>query len=352
MIPLYKPYMPDSLPEIHNILYSGALSYGKWGKEFEQSLAKYIGNPNIITVNSFNSAIHILLSSLGIHAGDEIISSPMSCLASNQPLITYGINVKWADIDPKTGTLCPESVRSKITNKTKAIFHNHFCGYIGYVDEINKIAKEKGIYVIDDSIEAFGSELNNKKIGNIDSDATVFSFQTVRLPNTIDGGAISFKSKKHYDKAVLVRDFGIDRTNFRDELNEINPNCDISIPGYGATLSEINSYIGFEQMKSIDKHLHIQRKNANKWEKILSNESNIKCIQLTNNTNPNYWIFGLLSENKIETIKEFREKGFYASGVHLPNNYYSVFGKQEELKGVNEFYSKFIALPCGWWAEL
>ncbi len=352
MIPLYKPYMPDSLPEINNILYSGALSYGKWGKEFERSLAEYIGNPNIITVNSFNSAIHILLSSLGIHAGDEIISSPMSCLASNQPLITYGLNVKWADIDPKTGTLCPESVKSKITNKTKAIFHNHFCGYIGYIEEINKIAKENGIFVIDDSIEAFGSELNNKRIGNFDSDATVFSFQTVRLPNTIDGGAISFKSNKHYNKAVLVRDFGIDRTNFRDELNEINPNCDISIPGYGATLSEINSYIGYQQMKTIDKHLNTQRENANKWKERLSNESNINSIQLLDNTNPNYWIFGLLSENKIKTIKEYREKGFYASCVHLPNNYYSVFGKQEELKGVNEFYSKFVAIPCGWWAEI
>lgn len=64
---------------------------------------------------------------------------------------------------------------------------------------------------------------------------------------------------------------------------------------------------------------------------------------------PNYWVFGVLVPNKTEAILHFREKGFYASGVHLPNNNYSVFGKNGNLPGIEEFNSKFLALPSGWW---
>lgn len=349
MIPLYKPYMPEQLPELDNILHSGALAYGKWGRKFEEKLGDYICNPNIAVVNSFNSAMLVTLSTLGVKQGDEIIASPMSCLASNQPFASIGAKVVWADIDPATGTLNPDSVKSKISENTKAIFHNHHCGYPGYIDEINNIGKKNDIFVVDDAIEAFGSEYKNKMIGNTGTDATVFSFQTVRLPNTIDGGAFSFKDQELFEKAKRIRDLGVNRNIFRDELGEISPLCDITEPGYGATLSEINSYIGCLQLENINNLLKTQRSNAAVWKTIIDNEYSDVKILIQNYQNPNYWVFGILVQNKTKTILHFREKGLYASGVHLPNNNYSVFGKQEELPGVEDFYSKFVALPSGWW---
>src|SRR5574344_274997 len=150
MQPLFKPDMASELPELRNILNSGSLSYGKWGKEFENRLAHFIGNSNILTTSSYTSAIYVALSALGIKPGDEVIASPMCCLASSQPLLTYGLKIIWADIDPRNGTLDPDSVRKKITCNTKLIVHNHFCGYTGYVDEINEIGLHYGIHVMDD----------------------------------------------------------------------------------------------------------------------------------------------------------------------------------------------------------
>jgi len=348
IIPLFKPYMPEKLPELNTILHSGSLSYGKWGKQFELRLGEYIGNPKIAVVNSYNSTMLIALEVIGIRPGDEIIASPMSCLASNQPFVTQGAKVVWADINPLSGTLSPESVKEKITSKTKAIFHNHYCGYVGYIDEINSIGKENGIPVVDDAIEAFGSEYKGHKIGDVGSDLTVFSFQTVRLPNTIDGGAISFNNEALYEKALLIRDYGIDRTNFRDNNGEISPKCDITIPAYGASISDVNSYIGCVQMEKIDELLNIQNKNSVYWNTRMQSDYP-DCIPLGKNQNPNYWVFGILTPNKNKTIQHFREKGYYASGVHLPNTNYSVFGGKLLLPGVEEFYSKFMALPCGWW---
>lgn len=350
MIPLFKPYMPSELPELESILHSGALSYGKWGKLFETKLGEYIANEKILAVNSYNSSMLVALAVIGIKPGDEIIASPMSCLASNQPFITQGAKVVWADIDPNTGAISPESVRSKITTKTKAIFHNHFCGYVGNVDAINAIGKEHGIIVVDDAIEAFGSEYKGEKIGNIGTDMTVFSFQTVRLPNTIDGGGLAFNNSELYEKAILVRDYGIDRMNFRTRNGEINPTSDINNLGFGSTLSEINSYIGCLQMEKITELLSIQRINALKWiETLNSDYVDVSPLYYDLLSNPNFWVFGVLSSKKEAQLAQFRLDGYYASGVHLPNNFYSVFGEKVQLKGVEEFYSKFIALPCGWW---
>lgn len=347
MISLYKPYMPTELPELENILHSGALAYGKWGREFESKLRSYIGVENLMTTNTYAMAIQIALTVLGLKPGEEVISSPMSCLASNQPLNTYGLNVKWADIDPKTGTLDPDSVRKSITPNTKLIFHNHFCGYIGHVDEINAIGKEFHVPVIDDCVEAFGTKYKGNVAGNLGTDITIFSFQTVRLPNTIDGGAIVFKDKKLYEAAILARDFGIRRNIFRDQNGEISPLCDISTPGFGGTMSDVNSYIGCLQMDALSDLLTKQKENAEKW----NQEIKLYTMNYRKEIEPNYWIYGLLSDNKTKDMLSFREQGFYASGVHLPNSYYSVFGKQGHLPGVLEFNDKFIAIPCGWWFE-
>ncbi len=353
MIPIFKPYMPKEVESgLAEILYSGKLSFGKYGKMFEKEVKNYISNDLFISISSYNQAILIALSTLGIINGDEIIASPVSCLASNQPFVVRGVKVVWADVNPSTGTLDVDDVKRRITKKTKAIFLNHYCGYAGNIDEISALAKEKGIYFVEDCVEAFGTIYNGKRIGNTGADVSIFSFQTVRLPNTIDGGGLSFKDKELYNKASKIRDYGIDRAKFRDEMNEINPNCDIKLEGYGALLSEVNSYIGLRQFEKLDQLLEIQRSNALQWKNRLIDSKDIKVVEAIDKVVPNYWVFGVFVENKGEKIQEFRNNGFYATGVHINNNIYSVFDNSIELKGVSEFINSFIALPCGWWLNM
>lgn len=350
MHPLYKPYMPE-IPELDSILYSGALAYGNYTKQFEEKLRKFFGTQYLMVTTNFHLAISVALTTLDIKPGAEVIASPMACLASTQPYLSYGLNIAWADVDSKTGTLSPEAVKRQIRKKTKAIIHNHFCGYPGYIDEINAIGKEYGIPVIDDGIECFGSEYKNKLIGNCGSDVTIFSLTTVRFCNCIDGGVVIFKNKDLFEKGLLIRDCGIDRVRFRDELGEISSDCDISLVGYSATMSNVNGYIGLKQMDKIIELIGAHRKQAEKWRFFFEGQSMYFPIY-REACNPNYWVYGLLVPDKKEAIKEFRRMGYYASGVHIRNDIYSAFGKQEVvLPGVDEFYKSFVALPCGWWME-
>lgn len=351
MIPLYKPFMPD-VPLVNELLHSGRLTYGEFGRAFEKELRAYFDTQNVLVTNTFSNAIMVAISTLGLTPGDQVIASPMACLASTQPLLAMGLQVLWADVDPKRGTLDPEAVRKVIqeNKRVKLIVHNHFCGYPGHIDEINNLGKEFGIPVMDDGIEAFGSEVKGSKIGNTGTDITIFSFGAVRIPNTIDGGAIIFKDESLYKKAVLVRDSGIDRAKFRDEWGEISRKCDISLIGHNATPNEVQSYIGIQQMKAVADILAQHRDNATKWDELLNDVEELQPIK-THGDLPNYWVFGVLVSDKIKYLSMFREKGYYASGVHLNNNSYSVFMDQSMLPGVKQFSDSFLALPSGWWVN-
>lgn len=348
MIPLYKPYVPD-LPEMDSIIHSGALAYGEYTKAFEEKLRQYFGVEYLMVTTSFHLAISVALTAMEMKPNDEVIVSPMACLASTQPYLSYGLNIRWADVDPKTGTLDPQAVQRLITRNTKAIIHNHFCGYPGYINEINAIGKEHNISVIDDGIECFGSEYHGMKIGNCGTDVTIFSLTAVRFCNCIDGGILIFKDKDLYEKSLLIRDCGIDRSKFRDSIGEISPDCDISLIGYSATMSNVNGYIGLRQMDQIDDLLNKHRSQAEKWRTMYEEQSSI-IPMYRENCVPNYWVYGILAEDKRGTIEKFRNMGYYASGVHIRNDIYSVFGNQDvDLPGVQDFYNKFVALPCGWW---
>lgn len=350
MIPLYKPFMPD-VPLVNEILHSGQLAYGKYGRAFEQKLREFIGIENLLVTNTFNMAILVALTTLGLRPGSKAIVSPMACLASTQPLLSLGIKVIWADVDPNTGTLEPESVKAMAQHHgADVIIHNQFCGYLGCIDEVNAVGKQLGIPVVDDCIEAFGSEYKGKKMGTTGSDVTIFSFNPARLPNTLDGGAVIFKDKMLFQKSILIRDAGIDRTKFRDEDGEISSACDIELVGHSATPMELQCYLGLQQMEHAALILQKQRENGKKWDEVIQSIEGCRPIP-TRDSQPNFWVYGLLVPDKRQYLKMFREKGYYASGVHLNNNLYSVFGEKMYLPGVDAFYKSFLALPSGWWVE-
>jgi dTDP-4-amino-4,6-dideoxygalactose transaminase len=153
-----------------------------------------------------------------------------------------------------------------------------------------------------------------------------------------------------FEKSKLIRDAGIDRTLFRDSLGEISQMCDITLIGHSATPMEINTYIGTQQMENVEWLLAKQRANAAIWKNRLSDEASVKIIDHIH-SNPNFWVFGILADNKVEMIQEMRSRGFYASGVHINNNIYSVFGESDVLPGVDYFNRHFVALPSGWWVQ-
>lgn len=347
---LFKVHISDELlPELEKVIYSGQLVSGRYRSEFEKLLASFVGVPYVDVVNSYSTAATMMWQLIDLQPGDEVIASPMSCLASNQPVAVKGGRMRWTDIDPQVGSLDPRCVEKNINDNTKAILHYHWCGYPGYIDEIIAIGRKHGIPVIQDGIESFGSEYKGEIFGKQNADYVLFSFQPVRLPTSIEGGGIICKSKEDREKLLLMRDYGIDRSKFRDAYGEISPDCDITMPGFGAGMNEINALVGYFGMKEIKELLIGQRIHAQKNLTTLNELTNVVPLGLPN-TLPNYWVHSFLVDNRDKVMLQMREKGLYASKVHLRNDHYSVFGDfDDSLKGVADFQSRVLSIPSGWW---
>ena len=178
-IPLFKVFMPESVMEpLRKVLLSGYIGEGPRVEEFERQLAPWFNN-NVLTVNNGTSALQLALRLANVSYGDEVVSTAMTCSATNEPILAMGARIIWADIDPWTGNINPEDVAAKITPKTKAIMCVHWGGYPCDLDELNAIAAEHGIKLIEDACHAFGSTYRGKPIGS-HSDFACFLFRRLR----------------------------------------------------------------------------------------------------------------------------------------------------------------------------
>ena len=140
---------------LKEVLFSGLITQGPKVDEFEEKLANFIGNKKILTVNSGTSALHLALDLANVQEGDEVISTPMTCTATNWPILAHRAKIVWADIDPDTGNIDTESIKRCITKKTKAIMVVDWGGYPCDIDMIKGYVGD--IPVIEDVAHSFGA---------------------------------------------------------------------------------------------------------------------------------------------------------------------------------------------------
>ncbi|MEK6967677.1 MAG: aminotransferase class V-fold PLP-dependent enzyme, partial [Nanoarchaeota archaeon] len=217
-IPLFNVFMPVGVMDsLKKTLYSGYLAQGPRVAEFEEKLGKFIGNPRALTVDCGTHAIQLALRLAGVGHGDEVISSPLTCVATNMPILESGAKIKWSDIRADTGNIDPDSIESLISKKTKAILYVHWAGNPANIDEINRIAKKHNLKVIEDAAHAFGAEYKGNRLGN-HSDFVMFSFQAIKHLTTGDGGCLFTKNEEDFKRGRALRWFGLDRNAIKEEL--------------------------------------------------------------------------------------------------------------------------------------
>ncbi len=352
LIPLMKVFMPESVREpVIQTLFSGVVTQGPKAQLFEENFQKWIGNPNIALLKSGTSALALAVRLSNAGFGDEVISTPMTCLATNDVILTAGAKVKWADIDPETGNISADSIEEQITDKTKAIMVVHWSGIPVDLNKINKIAKTHGIKVIEDAAHALGATYDSKKIG-LHSDYVCYSFQAVKHITSVDGGALACKTKEDYERAKLLRWFGLSRVD--PSRTPVYWPEDVAEPGYKMHMNDLNATIGLEQLKYADEIVNAYKKNAKFLRAELAGLNNVQLLKIDPISDPSYWIFTIKLPNSDyrKRFSEFLFQNQIANNiVHTRNDVYSMFkeSKRNDLVGVDDFCSRMLCIPCGWW---
>lgn len=354
-IPLFKVHMPDSaIAHLKNVLFSGFVNEGVQVTEFEERLRRLLGNPFTMATNSCTSSITLALKIAGVGPGTEVISSPMTCVATNTPISNLFAKPVWCDIDINTGNIDAGKIEEKINDRTKAILFVDWTGIPADLDKINNIGRKHGIKIIEDAAQGLGAIYKDRHVGCI-SDFTCFSFQAIKHINTGDGGALSFLDPNDFQRGKRLKWFGIDRDATKDSAGNWKGSrwdCVIPEAGFKFHMNNIDAVIGLEQLVFFDNIVRLHRENAQYYTKKLKDIPGIRLPVIPGDVNPAWWVFMLFNERRDDLSKKLAEKGINSSLLHVRNDIYECFDSSRvDLPGVTKFQSQELCIPCGWWVS-
>jgi len=361
-IPLFKVFMsPTVKSKVGEVLDSGYIGQGPKVEEFESDLSKYFGTDNVVTTNSGTSALHLSLHLLkksneewpGIESGDEVLATPLTCTASNWPIVANGLKIKWVDIDPSTLNMDLEDLERKMTPNTKAIMGVHWGGYPLDLDEIKGVQKrfkEKHGWspiLIEDGAHSMGTKYKGKFLGN-HGNFVMNSFQAIKHITSVDGGLLYCPTKEMTERAKLLRWYGIDRnpkgrTDFRCE-------ADIEEWGFKFHMNDVCAAIGIENFKHLETIVDTHQDNALYYDTHLKGVKGVTLLKREEGFDSAFWIYTMLVDDRPSFYKYMENCGIMVSQVHERNDKHSCMSEfKTELPNLENTIGNVVSIPVGWW---
>jgi len=360
-IQLFKVNMCDSIEEfIIPTLKSGMITQGKKVEKFEEALKKYFNYPYILTLNSATSGLtlaYYLLKTYCISESTEVISTPLTCFATNASILANNLHIIWADTDSNTCNINLDDVKKKLTYRTQILSFVHWGGTPVDLDKVNEIKEyyknkyEKELFVVEDCAHAFGTEFNGKKLGT-HGNICVFSLQAIKHLTTGDGGLIFLPNKELYEKAKLLRWFGIDRERRSLPGSDFRLEPDIPVYGFKYHMNDINASIGIANIITIEQKIQNCNDNGNFYNNELQGIPGIELFDTFLNSKPSYWIYTIkiLGGRKNDFINFMKNKNIVTSQVHARNDTHTcLLNYKNNLPILDRIEKEIVSIPVGWW---
>ena len=332
------------------VLNSGQIAIGPSVGQFDALLRNYLGNPWVTTNGDVSTALTLCLYQAGVRPGDDVLMSPLVCLATSCPVRNLFANIRWCDVDPLTGNIDPQAIAPRITARTKAIVVYHWAGNPADLAAIHAVARAHNLAVIEDAGEALGAEYHRQKIGATGSDFAVFSFYPNRHLTTLDGAAIACAREADFEQLQWLKRYGIHQPTFRTSDGEINPASDIPVAGWNSYLSHLSGNVGAAQMAHLPATIARYQENGLYYDARLAEVPGITVLERLPDSRSAYWVYTFLARERDQLLQRLRQQGVYASKVHLRNDLYTCFGNERiALPGVDYFSAHCLSIPCGPW---
>lgn len=372
-IQLFKVHMaPTAADEVAKILNSGYIGQGPKVEEFESQLKNYFNNDYLVTLNSGTSGLHLALNLLkkpnntvmvdghsfsekrwpGLNEGDEILSTALTCTATNFPTLANNLKIKWVDIDPETLNMDLDDLERKISPKTKVIILVHWGGYPNDLDRIKQIQqKTYELYgfkpaVIEDGAHSFGSKYKGKHLGN-HGNMIMYSLQAIKHITSIDGGILILPYMDLYKRAKLQRWYGIDRDSNRKDFR---CEADIEEWGFKFHMNDVSATVGIENLKHAADIIKKHQENAAYYDKHLKDTPGVTLLKRHEDRESAFWIYSMLVENRDGFYDHMKKCNIVVSQVHERNDKHTCVKEYKSfLPNLDNTIDKVVSIPVGWW---
>lgn len=340
----------DDIQAVVEVLRSDYLTTGPKIREFEQTVAEYVGVKYAAAVSNGTAALHAACFAAGIGPGDEVITSPVTFAASANCVLYCGGTPVFADIRPDTYNIDPEDIIRKITPKTKAVIAVHLAGQPCEMDAIHKIAEKHHLTVIEDGAHALGSEYKGRKIGTL-SDMTTFSFHPVKPVTTGEGGMIVTNDRQLYEKLLLFRSHGITRDASLLKRNEGDWYYEQQLLGYNYRITDIQCALGISQMKKLERFLARRRELVRRYNEAFAGCADLVLPYQLADTDSGWhlYIIQILNHSRKEIFEKLRESGIGVNVHYIPvyrHPWYQEHGYENVCcKNAEYLYEHMLSLP-------
>lgn len=342
MITMFKPYVSDKVaPALTEILKTSWIGQGAAVDKAEKKFEKLFGAFGALTLNSCTSALHLALILANVKEGDEVITTPMTCSATNIPILYERAKPVFADIQNLSLNIDPKDIKRKITPKTKAIMVVHWGGEPCDMDEILAAAKDAKVPVIEDAAHALGAKYKGKYIGSV-SDFTCFSFQAIKQITTVDGGILTCRSDAAYKRGKLLRWYGIDR----DFKGDIYWKFKVEEAGFKYHMNDVTATMLSIQLDDLDSVNCRRREIVRRYRESLNKVPGLTLLEKKPDRESGNWLFTILVERRDDFTKMLKSSGIETHMVHVRCDVYPIFGgRRLELPIMNEVEPKYISIP-------
>jgi len=310
-LPFTRPSIDEeTIAGVVEVLRSGWITSGPKVKEFEAELSRLCGGRPVLALNSGTAALEIGLRLAGVGPGDEVVTTPLSWVATSNVVLSLGARPVFVDVDPKTRNIDLERIEPSITNRTKAILPVYLAGLPVDLDRLYAIAGAHRLRVVEDAAQAFGSTWKGARIGSR-GDLVAFSFHANKNITTAEGGAIVLPGESDVALAEKLRLQGVTRSG--------DDGMDVDVPGGKSNLTDVAARIGLGQLRRLDEFTDKRRELARRYFEIF--DRNLGCeLPVADFENCNWHMFQVVLPPRAkrgEFIARMRERAI-GVGVHYP----------------------------------
>ena len=353
-IPYGKHYIDDDdIQAVVNALKENYIATGPGIDKFEKAFAEYVGAKYAVAVSSGTAALHACGYALGIQEGDEVITTPMTFVATASSIVMCGGTPVFADINENTYNIDPDEIEAKITPRTKAIIPVHFTGQPCDMKRIHEIAQKYGLRVIEDAAHAHGADYYGSKVGGCEySDLTAFSFHPVKLMTTCEGGMVTTNDEKLYSKIKMFRAYCSTKDpNLLKDKTDGPWHYEVQDLGYNYRLSDVMCALGNSQLCKLDQFVAKRRLIAQRYNEELKCVKGIILPYQVEGCNSSWHLYTIQIKGgrRREVYEKLRESGIGVDVHYLPvykhpyfqeNGYQDVYCPKAE-----KLYDRTLSIP-------
>jgi dTDP-4-amino-4,6-dideoxygalactose transaminase len=345
----FPPGMGVLLEEVLNSGYVGA---GPRVDAFEAALAEYLGVPEVVCTSSCTAALTLAYAEAGVGPGSVVLTTPVTCAATNVPFLHLGARIHWMDVDPRTGNVTSDAMRGALEAEpgARTAVIMDWAGLPCEYEEIERLCAARGCTLVVDAAQSFGSTSHGRRFA-LGMATACYSFGPTKILSSVEGGAVATRDPAVATRLRKARWYGIDRGS-RDPLRFWN--YDIERPGYRFTMNDVFAAVGSTMLPRLNARLRHHREIADLYRAGLHGVPGLVLPPADSHLHSNYWMFTVLAESRDRLLARLHGAGIQAAVPHNRNDEMACFHAhrpREVLPGASLFTSRYLCLPIGPWVS-